>query len=225
MDSSVQVELVKQAGELLKTIVWLAVAAFVVLRFRHELGNFASRISQLSLKTPAGEISATAVAQASALLGVAQTTKQDGEAATAEEKSAAVAAIGETVKAAAAAGPRLRSRTILWVDDNPGNNQFEIQAFEALGLRIDTALTTEDGLRKLSTGHYDVAITDLTRGTDTKAGLKFIEAARAMHRNLKIVVYASRRGAVQFPRAYELGAVGATFLPTELVDRVVELLG
>lgn len=224
MDPKVQVELVKQLGGLLQTAIVIAVAYVFLVRFRAELGGFVSRLSQLTLKTPAGEISATAVAEAGALLSVAQTSKEDGVAATSEEKSAAVAAVGETVKAAAAVSDRLKSRTLLWVDDNPKNNRFEIQTLEKLGIRVDTALSTKDGLQKLLLGHYDVAVTDLTRGSDTKAGLKFIEEARAAQPALKIVVYSSRRGEPQYESALRLGAVGATFLPTKLVNLVVEAL-
>jgi len=225
MDSGVQVELVKQGGALLNTLLLLGAGLFLILRFRDGLTGFVGRLSQFTLKTPAGEISATAVAQAGALLGVAQTSRADGPPATPEEKTAAVAAVSETVKAAAAASPKLRSRTILWVDDNPQGNRFEIQALEALGIRVDTALSTEEGLQKLMFGNYEVAITDLTRGRDTKAGLKFIEEAKPAYPRLKIVVYSSRRGEPQYERAYQLGAVGATYVPTHLVNRIIELLG
>lgn len=225
MDASVQVEVVKQAGELLKSGLWLGVGLFILVRFRAEFGRFLSRLREFSVKTPAGEISAVAVAEAGALLGVAQTSKEDGAPVTPEEKTAAVVAVGETVRAAAAAAPRLRSRALLWVDDNPSNNRFEIQALQALGIRVETATSTEEALRRLGVSHYDVAITDLTRGRDTQAGLKFIETARAAHPELKIIVYSSRRGEPQYPRARELGAVGATYLPTALVNQVISALG
>ncbi len=44
----------------------------------------------------------------------------------------------------------LRGAQLLWVDDNPNNNYYEISLFSALGITVDTALTTEDALNMIS---------------------------------------------------------------------------
>lgn len=224
MDPTVQVELIKQSSALAQAIIWPAAALLVIFKFKGGMGEFFRRVSELNLKTPAGEFSAKA-AQATALLGAAQTAKQStDDASSGQESTAAVREVPTRVEAAIRAGARLRGRRVLWVDDNPGNNRYESEAFRTLGIEVVTARDTDDAVRELQRSRYDAAITDLTRGSNARAGLEFIALARDAHPRLPIFVYSSRKGQSQYAEAAKLGAAGTTFQPNELFDLVTRRL-
>lgn len=224
MHPTVQVELIKQIAEVVKTLIWPLAGLVVIFAFRRGFAAFFNRLEELTFKTPAGEFSARTTAAAGALVA-AETARKGDQDADPEARAIDVKDVTERVEAAARSVPRLKRKTILWVDDNPGGNRYESQAFEALGITVETAISTNDAVNRLQARPYDLAITDLTRPGEKDAGLTFIGRARAIAPTLPIVVYSSSRGAVQYPRAYELGAAGATWRPNELFDRVISLLG
>lgn len=53
--------------------------------------------------------------------------------------------------------------SILWLDDNPQNNVSERRALSSLGLTVDTARTTNEALKMLSTSSYELIISDFSR--------------------------------------------------------------
>jgi CheY-like chemotaxis protein len=117
---------------------------------------------------------------------------------------------------------------VLWVDDHPENNIEERQALEALGIEVQTAISTDEALRRMETTRYGVVITDLGREEDgtekTEAGVELIRAVRARYRGTPLVIYAGMRA---FNRREELRGVGATEVfnrATDLVSFVVETL-
>lgn len=228
MNEAIAIELIKQIGPLLHSALFVAAGLYLILRFRGAFGDFFRRLSEFSLKTPAGEFSAKAAAEAGALLGAAQASQQkeaDESGASISPSEVQPEVLAESIQAAAAAAPRLRNRTILWVDDHPDNNALIARAIAALGVRIEAVTSTDEALRRMQSGRFDLLITDMTRGRDGDAGLDFIQKARSLSPHAKIIVYASRRASHKFPRAYELGAVGATADPTDLFNRVVTHIG
>jgi len=221
MTSEIGVELIKQIFELLKAIIWPLVALLIIFKFRQGFSDFFRRLSELNFKTAAGEVSMKTT-QAAALISAASVStsrNNDGDVNTSVPADAAdVETISRNIETATRDVRRLRFKRILWVDDIPKNNQFEIKAFETLGIEVDTALSTDDGLAMLQVGRYDMAITDLTRKGETSAGLKFIQRARTLMPALPILVYSSARGAHQYDEAKRLGAFGATYKPDELFN-------
>lgn len=57
-------------------------------------------------------------------------------------------------------GEKWRNR-ILWVDDQPDNNTYERQAFEAMGLLFTLAKSTNEAFEKLAQNRYAVIISDM----------------------------------------------------------------
>ena len=68
------------------------------------------------------------------------------------------------------AQPYLRGGRLLWVDDNPDNNEEEIELFRSLGLRVKTVTSTTAALSELRSREYDVVISDYTRAEGESAG-------------------------------------------------------
>jgi CheY-like chemotaxis protein len=221
MHQDVVVALIELAGDVVGFLFWLMLVVYLLLRFKDPIAARLANASELSVKTPIGEIAVKVATETSAALAAAESradTKQD-------QPKTDLQAVQKSAHAAAQALDKLKDRCILWVDDNPHNNEYEASAFRAAGLCIQAVKTSAQAMDRLKSSRFDLVITDLTRGRDSSAGLKFIKAAKHLNPSLRILVYSSARGAHQFPEAYRLGAVGATYRPRELFDRAVELLG
>ncbi|QLE84245.1 response regulator [Shewanella sp. Scap07] len=68
---------------------------------------------------------------------------------------------------------------ILWVDDNPSNNDIERQFFNDKQLSVYSVVTSEEALKLLGMYHYDVVISDMGRHGDPLAGMKLLQRMRA----------------------------------------------
>ena len=116
---------------------------------------------------------------------------------------------------------------VLWVDDFPENNAFEVDALRRKGVRVLQARTTAEGLRLLD-AHPDTSavITDMGRTEDghavDEAGIELVQRVRERRPELPVFVYASAP-AVARTRAKALAA-GATFV-TSSATELLEALG
>lgn len=59
--------------------------------------------------------------------------------------------------------PLIAQRRILWVDDKPSNNVFEVETLLGLGYQVDLAMTNEHAARLTSTFAYDLILSDIER--------------------------------------------------------------
>lgn len=78
---------------------------------------------------------------------------------------------------------------ILWVDENPKNNINERKIFRKLKTNVDIAKDTKEALDMLKNGGYDLVISDIARGKDATAGLKFLEQFRKEDKTTPVVFY------------------------------------
>jgi CheY-like chemotaxis protein len=92
---------------------------------------------------------------------------------------------------AVVAKKELRTRRILWVDNNPKNNSFLIASLEERGDKIDIALTTQEGIEKFKTFNYDIVISDMTRSTDEKAGIMLSKQIKTLKPNTPVYIFCS----------------------------------
>ncbi len=79
--------------------------------------------------------------------------------------------------------------TILWVDDNPGNNKEERALLERLGITILLAVSTGDALAILENQPIDLIISDMSRPSDSSAGLGLLRRVRDRNGEIPIVFY------------------------------------
>jgi CheY-like chemotaxis protein len=134
----------------------------------------------------------------------------------------------EGVAAAAAGGtvaPR-RLQTLLWVDDYPENNAFEVDTLKRKGVDVIQAATTDEALGAVRGGRsVDVIVTDMGRqGEGDDAGLKLLRALRDLGITTPVIVYASAPAVARTrSQALELGAMSATSSATELFDLLARL--
>jgi CheY-like chemotaxis protein len=131
-----------------------------------------------------------------------------------------------TAKAYKSPPERDTSKTVLWVDDNPTNNAYEIAKLErADRYRVDQAKSTRGALGKLKLTNYAVIITDMGRQEDGNfvpdAGLQLISAVRDMGIETPIYVYTSPGSAEQLrDDVKNAGGDGVTGSPVELFSLI-----
>jgi CheY-like chemotaxis protein len=137
---------------------------------------------------------------------------------------------GEESTDAEAASPIARGvpglRAILWVDDYPENNAFEVESLGRRGVRVLQARSTTEALRMADARpELDAAITDMGRREDgvehPRAGIELAAQLRERRPELPILVYASAPAVARSRQDAE--AAGATFVTssaTELLDEL-----
>ncbi len=115
--------------------------------------------------------------------------------------------------------PELSS--VLWVDVEPKNNSYFIEELSRLGVRVDLARTTSEGLSMLGRRKYSVIISGMGRtegGKDNfRAGLDLLKAVRQRDPKIPFFIYCSERFVAQLrEEALRSGASGITASATEL---------
>ena len=110
---------------------------------------------------------------------------------------------------------------ILWVDDNPENNQFERQAFEAAGLRVSLALSTNEALERLAQDRYVAVVSDMARQEGPREGYVLLDTLRAQGNDIPLYFYASSSAPEHKRETREHGGQGCTNDPIELFEMVM----
>ena len=115
-----------------------------------------------------------------------------------------------------------KSVTILWVDDRPENNIYEIEAFEALGFKFDSALSTNEALQKLKHKTYAAIISDMGRAEGPREGYVLLEKVRETDKGTPYFIYAGSNSPEHKTEAEQRGAQGTTNNPHELMKMVTK---
>jgi CheY-like chemotaxis protein len=118
-------------------------------------------------------------------------------------------------------------RRILWVDDNPDNNAYQISYLRDSGIEIRKALSTDGALEILLSGAFDAdaVISDMGREERGEyyptAGLKLIERAREANVRLPIFIHTTSRSASMYQEdVLATGGNGITSSPVELFEMI-----
>lgn len=119
------------------------------------------------------------------------------------------------------------SRLILWVDDKPANNAYEIAKFQGDGYEISTAESTSAALALLENGTVkpNAIISDLGRREgvwfNRTAGIDLIRGIRANDPSIPIYIYSSADCARKYEKeVYAAGGNGITASPVKLFEFV-----
>lgn len=115
--------------------------------------------------------------------------------------------------------------SILWVDDNPANNAFEVARIRSAGIAVDQVDSTDEALASLTHTRYTKVITDLQRHengrTSPQAGIELINRMRENGIPTPVYVYCSRRAVDLFgDKIRAAGATGITSSPLELFEQL-----
>jgi CheY-like chemotaxis protein len=108
---------------------------------------------------------------------------------------------------------------ILWVDDIPNNNSYLVATLNDHGIKVDTALSTEEALEKFKSSSYDAIISDMGRPEGPKAGLDLTQKIRAMDETVPIYISTTSANARYLRReVMEAGANNITSSGTTLLS-------
>jgi CheY-like chemotaxis protein len=119
---------------------------------------------------------------------------------------------------------------VLWVDDYPDNNVYEIATLVRRGVAVTRARSTQEALEALSSRHFDAVVSDMGRVEGgvyrPDAGLELLTAMRTSDFGAPILFYSTAPTLARTHQAIEAaGAVGATSSGTELLELLASLSG
>ncbi len=114
---------------------------------------------------------------------------------------------------------------ILWVDDHPENNAFEIARLQAAEIPVDQVSSTDEALVSLTHKRYTKVITDLERRengqTAPQAGIELINRMRDNGIPIPVYVYCSKAAVDLYgDKVSAAGAAGITSSPLELFEQL-----
>ncbi|WBL76029.1 response regulator [Bradyrhizobium xenonodulans] len=209
-------KIIEALAKLISAFAWPAVGAYLIWRFTPTIKDFLSNLSEGSLKAFGVEASAKraaseAIAKAD-LGGGADKTKLKPS----EERPSVESAI-RLAELVTDAIPRreLQGKRVLWVDDRPDGNRYEMLALAEFGVAITIARSTEDALKLLSEAPFDLIISDMKRGDDEEAGYDFLAKLLPLHINLPVIFYT--RSKLDETIARQRGAFGVATKASDLI--------
>jgi len=138
--------------------------------------------------------------------------------------------IDAVVKAipAVAVEPRRVAR-VLWVDDNPANNEIERTKLRPFGIVFDNVVSTHEAVAQLAFESYDLVITDLGRqhssDRSSTAGSAFLEHPSVKKVGPPVIVYAGTWAVAQRDELIRLGASDVMANREKLINTVLRMLG
>ena len=140
-----------------------------------------------------------------------------------QQIDALVAAVREL-----AAKPRGPAR-VLWVDDNPANNEYERSVLRPEGIIFDNVVSSTEAIEQIRMSSYDLVITDLGRrwssDASQQAGRDLLRHPAIKNGGPPVVVYAGRNAVKHRDELVQLGAFGVSASREELFEQVFQALG
>jgi CheY-like chemotaxis protein len=118
----------------------------------------------------------------------------------------------------------LVSRTVLWVDDNPQNQEYERQALSALGIRFVLAKSTAEALPMLRSQKFDLVITDFKRQDDPQGGYTLLSEVMKVAPPPPLIIYTASATPELEAEARKRGAYAETNQPQRLFSLAVSAL-
>lgn len=88
-----------------------------------------------------------------------------------------------------AAPPPTSGKRILWVDDKPKNNSYLMATLEERGVRVDTALSTDEGVAQFKKMNYDIVVSDMGRPESEKAGIDLTRKIKLVSPQTPIYIF------------------------------------
>jgi len=122
---------------------------------------------------------------------------------------------------ACAVQPLIAGKRLLWIDDHPSNNFYERLALAQMGISVDIATSSREALASLQQLPADLILSDIARGTDLDAGVRFLSALRSSGIDTPIVFYVAH---VDRNLNTPKGAFAITDRPDEILHLALDVL-
>nr|WP_319570125.1 response regulator [uncultured Draconibacterium sp.] len=113
---------------------------------------------------------------------------------------------------------------ILWVDDRPENNVYERKAFEAQGIEISIALSTNEAIERLLSNNFSAIISDMGRKEGAEEGYVLLDKVRDSGNSIPYFIYAGSNSLEHKRMALERGAQGSTNDARELYEMIFKIV-
>lgn len=200
-------------------LVWALLVLAAIAIFRKQLGALLAR-PDLAIEIAGFKISANDQKQAAESMKAALVAR--GRDASEEQ------ALTEMSLLATAAESLGRPAKVLWVDDQPSNNQLECEALDRVRAAVELATSTEHALVMIDIrGPYDVIISDMARPGRPRAGFDLLEQLRDNGDQTPFIIYSFYDPKVwpeRFDMAVERGAIGSSYEPVQLFELIARAL-
>ena len=119
-----------------------------------------------------------------------------------------------------ACGPLLRGTRVLWVDDQPANNEAEVRLLRSLDVEVQQVTTSTEALDFLKIRNYLLVITDFDRQGSPTAGITFAGQVAAQTAAPPVIGYV---GSSQAGMARPAHFFGVTNRPDHLMHLVCDV--
>lgn len=110
---------------------------------------------------------------------------------------------------------------VLWIDDHPDSLRNERKMLERLQVDIDLARDDAEAKKLLRSGKYDLILSDIARGDDNAAGLKFLQEYSKTKKRAPFIFYI---GTLSPDKGVPPYAFGITNRPDELLHLMMDAL-
>lgn len=97
--------------------------------------------------------------------------------------------IGHASRRLADSSRLTKGARILWVDDQPENNELEAALFREAGAAVDFRESTDAAMKAIKSRDYDLIISDVARPESPKAGLEFAEGLTNLAGTPPVILY------------------------------------
>ena len=114
-----------------------------------------------------------------------------------------------------------RSRRILWIDDFPNSPANEREMLQSLLTNVEMAASTAEAEALLQEKKYDIILSDMKRGTDNAAGIKFLQEYAKREKRAPVIFYI---GHSDPSKGVPPHAFGITHRPDELLHLIMDAL-
>lgn len=198
----------------LPALLWVALAAAMLLAYREDIGGLLSRFARLG-SFEAGGVKFTCASEAfDDALELAEKSPQWKVRVPPEDKRRALARASRHAAA-------FKGAQFLWVDDHPENNMNERRMFRQLDVDIDAVTDNDAALRCIETARYDLVLTDIGRDGQASDGLDLVKAVHERRPGLPVILYVGDfRPELGVP-AY---AFGVAHRPDQLLHLTLDVL-
>jgi hypothetical protein len=137
-----------------------------------------------------------------------------------EDSSLTPSAKPRRASASRMARASMATKNILWVDDQPENNRYERRELERMGAQVHPVLDNQEARAQVSTEYFDLAISDIRRGSDPEAGLELPGVFAELGLQIPIIYYVGMVTSNETPE----GALSVTSEPGVLFKLVRDTL-
>jgi CheY-like chemotaxis protein len=201
-----------------RLFLWPLVLLAVLSMFHSPLSNFLERLNKAEITKDAKGFK---IALAAANLAAAEASRS--EPTSNNRKSVDPEGVAQATSRAAGSLTVSQAK-VLWVDDNPDNQQYERNALGALGITFDLARNTDEAMARLKVKKFNLIITDFKRTDDPQGAHTLLEKLKKISSPPPVIIYSGSSNPDFEKEAKRKGAYGETNSPQRLFNLVVNAL-